>query len=230
METVLDFAKKVDIPDIAPEELKDFQYVEAQPKTVSPQPQRALIEGGGVNTNDETCVKQYFSYYAKLVNQQNMLQDKIRTGTYREGIFKNAADFKDKVVMDVGCGSGILSIFAAQAGAKKVYAVEASDMADCARTLVKHNKWDHVIEVIKMKIEDITEDIIPEKSVDCLVSEPLGTYLFNERMLETYVIARDKFMKPISRNMMFPCAADFCIIPMADEVLYNEVATKAEFW
>ena len=42
-----------------------------------------------------------------------MLQDEARTGTYREAIMKNAIDFKDKIVMDVGCGSGILSIFAA---------------------------------------------------------------------------------------------------------------------
>ena len=70
-------------------------------------------QDGGIHDNDQTCVKQYFSYYAKLVNQQNMLQDKVRTGTYREGILNNAIDFKDKVVMDVGSGSGILSIFAA---------------------------------------------------------------------------------------------------------------------
>lgn len=42
-----------------------------------------------------------------------MLQDAVRTGIYRDGIIKNAIDFKNRVVMDVGCGSGILSIFAA---------------------------------------------------------------------------------------------------------------------
>jgi histone-arginine methyltransferase CARM1 len=109
---------------------------------------------------------------------------------------KNAVDFKGKVVMDVGCGSGILSIFAAQAGAKKVFAVEASNMADSARILIEHNKLSHIITVVKSKIEDITEDVISPHSVDVIVSEPLGTYLYNERMLETYIIARDKFLKP----------------------------------
>jgi histone-arginine methyltransferase CARM1 len=58
-----------------------------------------------------------------------MLQDTVRTSTYRSAILLNGATcFKDKLIMDVGAGSGVLSYFAAQAGAKRVYAVEASDI------------------------------------------------------------------------------------------------------
>jgi len=60
----------------------------------------------------------------------------VRTNLYRDAIVKNPSNFRGKVVMDVGCGSGILSLFAAQAGAKKVYAVEASESAQNARKLV----------------------------------------------------------------------------------------------
>lgn len=56
----------------------------------------------------------YFHYYGQLQHQQNMLQDYIRTGTYYEAIMENKSDFQDKIVMDVGAGSGILSLFAAQ--------------------------------------------------------------------------------------------------------------------
>ena len=56
----------------------------------------------------------YFYYYGMLQHQQNMLQDYIRTGTYWSAILENAPDFQGKVVMDVGAGSGILSLFAAQ--------------------------------------------------------------------------------------------------------------------
>ena len=49
-----------------------------------------------------------------LMHQQNMLQDQIRTGTYYAAILENVADFQGKVIMDVGAGSGILSLFAAQ--------------------------------------------------------------------------------------------------------------------
>jgi histone-arginine methyltransferase CARM1 len=65
-----------------------------------------------------------------------MLMDEIRTNCYRNAILNNKLDFHDKVVLDVGAGSGILSLFAAQAGARKVYAIEGSNMADSARALV----------------------------------------------------------------------------------------------
>lgn len=64
--------------------------------------------------------KLFFCYFS---------QDYIRTGTYQRAILSNMSDFKDKIILDVGAGSGILSFFAAQAGARKVYAVEASSMA-----------------------------------------------------------------------------------------------------
>jgi len=80
-------------------------------------PQKAITTEksltGGIHTNDVTTVKQYFNYYAKLANQQNMLEDTVRTPKYREAILENPTNFRGKTVMDVGCGSGILSIFAA---------------------------------------------------------------------------------------------------------------------
>jgi len=52
--------------------------------------------------------------------------------------------------------------------------------------------------------------------------------LFNERMLETYILARDRFLKPDGK--MYPCEADFCIAPFSDEKLYMEQSTKPSFW
>jgi histone-arginine methyltransferase CARM1 len=130
--------------------------------------------------------------------------------------------------MDVGAGSGILSIFAVQAGAKKVYAVEASNMALHAKALIKANNYEDKIEVIAGKIEDIKEGVIPANSCDILVSEPIGHYLFNERMIETYVIARDRFMK--KDGMMFPHRADLYIVPFEDKDIYEEQISKCDFW
>lgn len=55
-----------------------------------------------------------------------MLKDEVRTLSYRNSIYNNKHLFKDKVVLDVGCGTGILSMFAAKAGAKHVYGVSKS--------------------------------------------------------------------------------------------------------
>lgn len=156
------------------------------------------------------------------------MQDSIRTTTYREGITGNKKAFKDKIVMDVGAGSGLLSIFAVQAGAKKVYAVEASNMAEHAKTLIKANNLQDKIEVICARIEDIPESQILRESIDVIVSEPLGTYLFNERMLETYIIARDRFLK--KDGIMFPQSAQLCIIPFEDKEIYEEQVGKVNFW
>ena len=69
-----------------------------------------------------------------------MLEDRKRTGSYYEAVMKNAHLFEGRVVLDVGTGSGILALFAAKAGASKVYAIEATDVAVHARTLMQANK------------------------------------------------------------------------------------------
>ncbi|KAK4475415.1 hypothetical protein MN116_002471 [Schistosoma mekongi] len=145
---------------------------------------------------DSWSAVQYFQFYSYISQQQNMMQDYIRTSTYQRAILANAsADFRGKVVLDVGAGSGILSFFAIQAGATRVYAVEASNMATHCNSLVQANKLAGRIVVISGKIEEIT---LPEP-VDVIISEPMGYMLYNERMLESYVHAR-KFLAPNLRQ------------------------------
>lgn len=174
---------------------------------------------------EASSAKMYFHYYGQLLHQQNMLQDYVRTGTYYAAVIENRADFFGRVVVDVGAGSGILSLFAAQAGAKHVYAVEASEMAEYARKLISGNPiLSQRITVIKGKVEEVE---IPEKA-DILISEPMGTLLVNERMLESYVIARDRFLVP--NGKMFPAVGRIHMAPFSDEYLYIEIANKALFW
>ena len=72
-----------------------------------------------------------------------------------------------KVVLDIGCGTGILSMFAAKAGAKHVYAVDMSEIADTAREIVRANGMSDVITVIKGNIEELQ---LPVDKVDVIVS------------------------------------------------------------
>ncbi|CAK0895976.1 unnamed protein product, partial [Prorocentrum cordatum] len=146
---------------------------------------------------EQSSVQSYFQYYAKCSNQQNMLQDSVRTVTYRKAIVENPDDFRGKVAMDIGAGSGILSFFACQAGASTVYAVEASSMGEVVRALADANASafpGSTVEVLNKPLESIKDEV--QGKVDVLVSEPIGTFLFNERMIETYLCARDRFLKP----------------------------------
>lgn len=153
-----------------------------------------------------------------------MLADYARTSAYQDAFLNNSIDFTDKVVLDVGTGTGILAFFAIQSGASFVYAVDASDSIEIASRLANSNGMEDKIKFIKGKIEDIT---LPMK-VDIIVSEPIGFLLVHERMLESYVYARDKFLKP--DGLMMPSLGSIIIAPISDEPIWKEQSTKAEFW
>ena len=74
-----------------------------------------------------------------------MIEDQVRTDAYHKAIMQTPSLIKDKVVCDVGCGSGILSMFCAQAGAKKVFAIDASKIALQAKKVIAANGFDHII-------------------------------------------------------------------------------------
>jgi protein arginine N-methyltransferase 1 len=65
------------------------------------------------------------------------MKDQVRTEGYMNAILNNPDAFKDKIVLDVGCGSGILSMFAAKSGAKLVIAVDMSNIIDQAIEIAK---------------------------------------------------------------------------------------------
>jgi histone-arginine methyltransferase CARM1 len=112
-----------------------------------------------------------------------------------------------------------------QAGAKTVYAVEASGMVKFARQLAAANGTaGAAIEVVHSRIETAS---LPEKA-DVLISEPMGTLLVNERMLETYVYARKHLLKPGGK--MFPSLGRIFVAAFSDEGLHTELTQKALFW
>ncbi|KAK8269865.1 hypothetical protein V6Z12_D11G156900 [Gossypium hirsutum] len=81
----------------------------------------------------------FLSTYLWNGSASEMLQDVVRTKTYQNVIYRNKFLFQNKVVLDVGAGTGILSLFCAKAGAAHVYAVECSHMADMAKQIVETN-------------------------------------------------------------------------------------------
>lgn len=120
-------------------------------------------------------------------NHAEMLRDRVRCVQYREAILREVRPAD--VVVDVGAGTGILSVFAAQAGARKVFAVECEPVADIARQLVDANGVADRVAVIEGRIEDVELD----EPVDLVISEGLGSYGVDE-MLVPLLRARDRFL------------------------------------
>lgn len=165
--------------------------------------------GGSSNGVDKGVdFANYFCTYAYLYHQKEMLCDRVRMDAYYNAIFENKEHFHGKTVLDVGTGSGILAIWSAQAGARKVYAVEATKMSDHARQLVKANHFEHIVEVIEGTVEDIS---LPEK-VDVIISEWMGYFLLRESMFDSVICARDRWLKPT--GVMYPSHARMWLAPI----------------
>jgi type I protein arginine methyltransferase len=186
----------------------------------------------------------YFCSYAQLYHQKQMLADHNRMAAYHAAILGNAEVFQDKVVMDIGTGSGILAVWAAQAGARKVYAIEYTDMAKHAESVMKANGVDHIVTVIQSSVEDVVlpieadgleveidddDDEIMQKNadgtmekkknvrcVDIILSEWMGYFLLRESMLDSIIRGRDTFLKR-KTGLMLPSHTTMYVAPVVDE-------------
>ncbi|EGT49227.1 hypothetical protein CAEBREN_23887 [Caenorhabditis brenneri] len=156
----------------------------------------------------------YFDSYAHFGIHEEMLKDEVRTTTYRNSMYHNTHLFKDKIVMDVGSGTGILSMFAAKCGAKKVYAIEFSNMAHTSQKIIDKNGLTDKITIINKKVEEIEELPDGVEKVDIIISEWMGYCLFYESMLNTVIYARKKWLVP--GGMMFPDKAKLYIVGIED--------------
>ncbi|OVA11775.1 Ribosomal L11 methyltransferase [Macleaya cordata] len=172
--------------------------------------------------SDKTSADYYFDSYSHFGIHEEMLKDAVRTKTYQNVIYKNTFLFKDKIVLDVGAGTGILSLFCAKAGAKHVYAVECSQMADMAKEIVETNGFSNVITVLKGKVEEI---VLPVPKVDIIISEWMGYFLLFENMLDTVLYARNKWL--INDGIVLPDKASLYLTAIEDAE-YKE--DKIEFW
>lgn len=162
----------------------------------------------------------YFDSYTDVSIHEEMIGDQVRTNTYRMAILKNSESIRGKVVLDVGAGTGILSVFCAQAGARKVYAVEACSIAEQAVRIVRQNQMEERIEVIRGTVETVQ---LPGR-VDVIVSEWMGYALLHESMLKSVLCARDRWLRP--GGLMLPSAAELYIAPVCDRV----PVVRVRFW
>lgn len=153
----------------------------------------------------------YFNSYAHFGIHEDMISDVARTSAYQRAIMNNSVNFDGKIVLDVGAGSGILSMFAAKAGAKHVYALECSGIVHLGRQIVERNGLSDKITFIQGKAEEVT---LPVDQVDIIISEWMGYFLIYESMLDTVIYCRDKWLR--KHGLMFPDRATIHIAALED--------------
>jgi protein arginine N-methyltransferase 1 len=151
--------------------------------------------------------------WADPVEHARMLHDDRRTGDFICAL--TAAVRPGDVVLDIGTGSGVLAVALARAGARRVYAVEASDIAAVAARVFEANGVTDRVTLVPGWSRQIE---LPERA-DLLVAEIIGNEPFEEEILETTLDARRRLLKPRAR-----------LVPHALEVLARPVLLpEAEF-
>lgn len=162
-----------------------------------------MSSGAALDADGTRADEAYFEAYDELAVHSVMVSDSSRVGAYAAAIVRHRTLLEGRVVLDVGAGSGILSLLAAKhGGAARVYAVEAAPgMARLARALAERNGLSGIVRVLEGRAEEVE---LPEK-VDVLISEWMGFYLVHESMLESVLVARDRWLKP--GGLMLPSSA-----------------------
>jgi precorrin-6B methylase 2 len=138
--------------------------------------------------------------------QIRMLEDRIRTSRFIQAIRSTVRT--GDVVIDLGTGSGVLAVAAAQAGAKRVYAIEVEPIAEVAARFFQGSGVGDRITLIRGMSMEIT---LPERA-DVLVSEMIGDEPLAERILETAYDAVSRLLKPGAR--LIPSAVRIYATPV----------------
>ena len=150
---------------------------------------------------------------------RELLADETRTNAFREAIARVVRP--GDVVVDVGCGSGILSFFACQAGAARVYAIDQTHAADVASLLARHNGFGDRLTVLHGEAKTIE---LPERA-GVLLSETLGVAGLDEGIGEIVADARTRFLKPDAR--IIPQRVSVWMVPVE---LDHEYEKHVAFW
>jgi SAM-dependent methyltransferase len=166
------------------------------------------------NLTDQNSPNYHMSY-RDVAMHKVMLQDVVRTDAYEKAI--NEIVGPEHSVLDFGCGTGILAMFAARAGAGKVIAVDRSPFIKTAQEIARKNGFDH----IDFYHDDHLSLQLDEK-VDVIVSEWMGHCLFYEAMLEPLLVLRDRYLE--KGGVMIPAEVSLHAGLVCDEDLLSDLS------
>jgi SAM-dependent methyltransferase len=162
--------------------------------------------------------------HINVENHHNMLRDYVRMAAYRRAIER--AVKKDSVVLDLGSGTGVLSFFASQAGARQIFAIERQPhIVMLAKELAQRNGFTNV-EFIEGVSNLLHESKIQPKA-DLLISEIIGDGILEENILEYTIDARDRFLKPTAE--LLPFRIDIYAFAYFSDIKSEKLLEVAEF-
>ena len=194
---------------------------------------KALLEGSEpapVERSVSGCRREeedagYAGSYAHFGIHHEMLSDQVRTESYRDAVLKNADQIRGKAVLDLGCGTGILSMFCAKHGeAGQVVGVDMSSIAHQAMDIIMENGLQDRITVVKGRLEDTDlKAKIGRESFDVLISEWMGYFLLFEGMLDSVMKARDRYLTS-GRPLILPNRCTMHLIGIGDDERYKQTA------
>lgn len=204
------------------EEAEEAEQNDAQKNHQGETPPNDMTNSTSKNCGEhaEDTDSKYFESYNNTEIHRTMILDKSRTNCYYEFVKKNKEIFENKVVLDIGCGSSIISLFCAD-HAKVVVGIDnAHRILAKARKITERNGASNVY-LFEGKIEQNNiyvdekeeihyiskkEDLEKYKKIynirrleilkfDIIISEWMGYFLFYECMIDTILYARDFYLK-----------------------------------
>jgi SAM-dependent methyltransferase len=154
----------------------------------------------------------------ELDEHREYLDDAARVNAFAQAI--ESVVRPGDVVVDLGCGTGILGLLACRAGASRVYAIDAGGMAEVAEAIAAANGYGDRVTVVRGHSLEVS---LPERA-DVVVGDQIGRFGFDAGILEYFADARRRFLRPDGRFV------PRCLSLWIAAVEHDRVAADTAFW